>query len=239
MDSELHTFKLFGEDVKLAAEEGVFVPSPHGLFYASVVHIEPGERVIDIGTGSGILAIAAAKRGAEVVATDIDARAVAAAAQNAQRNDVRIETHLGPLFAGASGSFDVILANLPNDIVAPAHLAKLQPDDARTFAGGESGNKSLLALLDVAPWHMHSTSRLYLGVHAVTDYHGTLRAALQRFRVRLLALRELPAKSFVLENLAFYQQLARDGVIELFQNAEGHWCSYGYMYELCLPLPGI
>jgi hypothetical protein len=76
---------------------------------------------------------------------------------------------------------------------------------------------------------------LYLGVHTITDYHATLRAALKGFRVRLLGLRALPAKPFVVENLDYYLRLARSGVIELFQNAEGHWCSYAYMYELRLP----
>jgi release factor glutamine methyltransferase len=235
VDSDLRSFSVFGADIELAAADGVFMPSPHGLFYASVVRIEPGERVIDIGTGSGILAIAAAKRGALVVATDIDSRAVAAAKQNAQRNRVVFEARPGRLFAGSSGTFDVILANLPNDIVPPAHLATLAPEDAQTFAGGEGGNKFLLALLDAAPAYMHATSRLYLGVHTITDYHATLRAALKGYHVRLLGLRVLPAKPFVVENLDYYLRLARSGVIELFQNADGRWCSYCYMYELRLP----
>lgn len=168
VDSGLHPFRVFGVDIKLASADGVFMPSPHGLFYSSVVHIEPRDRVIDIGTGSGVLAIAAAKRGAEVVVTDIDARAVAAAERNAQRNEVR----------------------------------------------------------------------LYLGVHAITDFHSTLHAALRAYEVRLLDLRELPAKPFVIENIDYYLSLAREGVIELFQNVDGRWRSYGYMYELRLPSSG-
>jgi release factor glutamine methyltransferase len=225
---------VFDETVVLEEAPGVFMPTPHGLFYARAPHVNAGERVIDIGTGSGVLAIGAAKRGARVLATDVDERAVAAAARNAQFNDVELETRVGPLFAGATGTFDAILANLPNEIVAPAHLASLSPEDARTFAGGEKGNEQLLALLAAAPPHMTHSSRLYLGVHGLTDYHNTLRTALADYRLCLLDIAPLPVKPFVTASLPFYQELARRGMIDLFQDPEGRWSSYGYLYELRL-----
>jgi release factor glutamine methyltransferase len=234
MDGSRRTLTVFGEEVVLEDAAGVFMPSPHGMFYARSPHVAPGERVIDIGTGSGVLGIAAAKRGARVVATDVDGRAIAAAQHNARLNSVTLETHLGPLFAGVTGTFDVILANLPNEVVAPAHLASLGPEDARTFAGGEGGNEHILALLAAAPPFMTPASRLYLGVHGLTDYHATLRAALGGYRLRLLDLAPLPAKTFVVQWLEYYQALARRGVIELFQDADGRWSSYGYLYELQL-----
>jgi release factor glutamine methyltransferase len=228
------TLSVFGESVILEDAPGVFTPTPHGMFYARSPHVTDGERVIDIGTGSGVLAIAAARRGARVVATDVDARAVAAAEHNARLNGVEIETRIGPLFADATGTFDAILANLPNEIVAPAYLASLPPEDARTFAGGEKGNEQLLALLATAPPYMTHSSRLYLGVHGLTDYHNTLRTALASYRLCLLDISPLPVKPFVTESLPFYQELARRGMIDLFQDEEGQWSSYGYVYELHL-----
>src|SRR5207245_11013003 len=56
-----------------------------------------GRRVLDVGTGSGILAIAAAKRAArEVVAVDVDPIAVGAAVENAERNGARLDVRRGP-----------------------------------------------------------------------------------------------------------------------------------------------
>lgn len=223
---------LMGVEVQLQPAEGVFTPSQHGMFYARALRVEPGERVIDIGTGSGVLGIAAAKRDARVTVTDIDARAVAAAEHNARLNEVEVEGRVGALFADAEGRFDVILANLPNEIVAPAHITHMDPAQARALAGGERGNEQILALLDAARSHMHATSRLYLGVHALTDYHATLRTALEHYSLRLLDLGPLPVKPFVTEHLEFYRALAAAGIIELFRDHEGRWCSYGYIYEL-------
>jgi HemK-related putative methylase len=220
--------------VELEAYPGVFMPSANGLFYARPIRIARGERVIDIGTGSGVLAIAAAKCGARVCATDTDPRAVAAAERNAALNGVEIEVRGGDLFGDYAGPFDVILANLPNEIVAPSHRRHLRPEDVRTFAGGEAGNEHLIALLDSASAFMSPRSRLFLGVHSLTDYHATLRSAIRRYTTRLLDLEELPAKAFVTDNLAFYQALNEAGIIHIFRNATGHWCTYGYVYELAL-----
>ena len=228
------TLTVFGERVVLEPSPGVFTPTPHGLFYAKHIRIEPGERVIDIGTGSGVLAIAAAKRGATVIATDVDERAVHAARENARRNAVEIDARMGSFFAGARGPFDVILANLPNEIVSPNHLATLDAAEARTFAGGKGGNEHLIAMMETAPAFMHARSRLYLGVHAMTDYHGTLRAALERYAPRLLDFAELPAKEHVLQDLEYYRTLDATGVIRLVQGEDGVWYSYGYVYELTL-----
>jgi ribosomal protein L11 methylase PrmA len=78
-----------------------------------------GKRVIDVGTGSGVLAIAAVKLGAELVtAIDTDADAVANARQNAARNGVAIDLHVadvadvGRLDPGVPRTYDVVLANL-------------------------------------------------------------------------------------------------------------------------------
>lgn len=69
-----------------------------------------GKRVLDFATGSGLVAIAAARAGAaHVEACDIDPFATAAARLNAQANDVLIEARLGDL-VGSDDNWDVVLA---------------------------------------------------------------------------------------------------------------------------------
>ena len=91
-----------------------------------------GRTVLDVGTGSGILAVAAAKRGAaRVVGVDTDPRAVRAAAENARRNAVRVEVGEGSA-AQVEGTFDAVLANLVADVLV-SMAADLR---ARLAAGG-------------------------------------------------------------------------------------------------------
>lgn len=93
--------------------------------------IRGGERVLDIGTGSGILAIAALKLGAaSAEGVDIDPMCVRTAGENAARNGVqdRLTVLIGDLSDRASGQYDVICANIVANAIralAPAVPALL------------------------------------------------------------------------------------------------------------------
>lgn len=85
-------------------------------------YMKPGARVLDIGTGSGILAIAAAKLGAgQVNAYDIDPVAVRVAKGNAEENGCeRVVCGVSDLLAGVDlvgGRYDFVCANLVADII--------------------------------------------------------------------------------------------------------------------------
>lgn len=82
-----------------------------------------GRSVLDVGTGSGVLAIAAARLGAgRVVGVDTDPLAVAAAAENATRNNVDLELAPGSVDA-VDGRFDVVVANLDTTTLSALAVA--------------------------------------------------------------------------------------------------------------------
>ncbi len=141
---------------------------------SGLLDARPGASVIDVGTGSGLLAIAAKKLGAgRVAGNDNDPIAVRVARENAEANGVELELTESPVEA-VPGKFDVVVANiLANTLVelAPALAAKLsaggvvllsgiltpQEDEVRAaylaqgltpFPGGDvrQGEWSLLAL---------------------------------------------------------------------------------------------
>ena len=97
-----------------------------------------GKSVLDVGTGSGILAIAAAKRGASpVVAVDTDTLAVDAARENAVGNGVAIPVGVGSA-ADVPGRFEVVIANIVSPVlqrIAPHLAARLASDGTLLLAG--------------------------------------------------------------------------------------------------------
>ena len=76
-------------------------------------HVKPGASVIDVGTGTGILALAAVRLGAgPVFACDIDSMSVAFAAENLAREAVKIGLFLGSTRSVRPGSADIVVANI-------------------------------------------------------------------------------------------------------------------------------
>jgi ribosomal protein L11 methyltransferase len=97
-----------------------------------------GKRILDAGCGSGILAIAAARRGAEAFGFDLDFEAVVEARRNLERNDASgVRLYAGEI-AAAAGAFDAILANMIWEESAPlvSPIARLlRPGGAAVFSG--------------------------------------------------------------------------------------------------------
>lgn len=102
-------------------------PTTAMIIQAMEKHLSPGSFVVDVGTGSGVLAIVAAKLGAEhVLALDIDTLAVEIAQRNIDLNDVshHVTARYNDLLTGLDGQFQMITANLTADsIVAMAEDA--------------------------------------------------------------------------------------------------------------------
>ncbi|MDR3602170.1 MAG: 50S ribosomal protein L11 methyltransferase [Desulfosporosinus sp.] len=81
--------------------------------------VKPGQTVFDLGTGSGILAIAAAKLGANVEAVDLDSVAIRVAQENIDLNHVtnKVRVLRGDLGTVLEGQADVVIANIIADVI--------------------------------------------------------------------------------------------------------------------------
>ena len=99
----------------------------------------PARTVLDVGTGSGILAVAAAKLGAETItAVDIDPLAVDAARETARRNGVADRVRVSEGSVPADQRYDLVLANLTADLLQglASDLAEAALPGGRLIASG-------------------------------------------------------------------------------------------------------
>ena len=233
-----HAFQVQGETIILKHDPDVFPPSAFGLKFAEYIDFGGCRRAIDIGTGTGLLAILAAKKGVpEIHATDVSAHAVRLAEQNARDlNEVRgVMTRQGSFLGNLCGCFDVITANLPQEILPPDYHAELSPLQSQAInGGGVGGNAILLEFLDVAPLYMHPGTRLYVIVNTITDYRATLHKINERYCPTLVWEGATNAKAFVRDHIGFFRRLIEDGLICMTEDAAGNWRARQFIYRLAL-----
>jgi release factor glutamine methyltransferase len=139
--------------MRLLTLPGVFRPRPDSWLLLRALRAErlpPGARVLDVCTGSGLLAVGAAMDGARATAIDVSRRAVLCAALNARLNGVRVRALRGHLVEPVRGErFDAIVSNPP---YLPAEHDELPAHGpARAWDAGRDGRALLDALCAQAP----------------------------------------------------------------------------------------
>jgi release factor glutamine methyltransferase len=157
---------------------GVYRPQSDTRLLAQAlrgVGVRPGARVLELGTGTGAVAVTAARGGCEVVAVDVSARAVLTAQLNALVRGLRVRVLRGDLFAPVAGErFDVILANppyVPGDRDPAATRGR-----ARAWEAGPDGRTLLDQICRAAPHHLTPSGTLLVVHSALNGVAATLRA---------------------------------------------------------------
>jgi len=155
---------------------GVYAPQEDTALLARALADESlpdGADVLDVGTGSGALAMVAARRGTHVTAVDMSWRAVFTARVNAWLAGVEVRTRHGNLFAPVRGrSFDLILANPPY-VPSPADGATSH-GAARAWDAGQDGRLVLDRICAEAPPLLRPGGVLLVVHSALSDPGRTL-----------------------------------------------------------------
>lgn len=193
----------FGEQVFLT-DKRALIPRPETeqlVEYVADLPLPPAPRILDVGTGSGVIILSLGARfpAAELHGRDISEEALALARENAERSGAaeRVRFSLGNLLEKIDGVFDLIVANLPYVAAteAPSLAAEVLHDPAVALFGGTNGDELIRRLITTAPPFLTPGGWLALEIgddqadglrrflveqkfHDITakkDYAGTLR----------------------------------------------------------------
>lgn len=162
-----------------------------------------GERVLDMGTGSGVNAILAASRGAEVVAVDVNPHAVEAARANAERNGVpdRVTVARSDLFAEVEGRFDLVVFDPPFRWMKPRDWAEASITD--------EGYRTLTAFFAGVRDHLAEDGRILVFFGTTADL-GYLEQLIETngLASRVVACRELEKDGHAVEYRTYRIEVA-------------------------------
>lgn len=169
------TYDYLGATIVVPPQVMPITPQSHLLGEQVLAEAGPGQRVLDLGTGSGVNAVLAARRGAEVLAVDINPHALEAARHNAERNGVaaRVEVRHSDVFSAVDGRFDLIVFDPP--------FRWLRPRDWLEAAMTDEGYRALTTFFAEAGGRLTEPGRLlvFFGTSAdlgylrqLADHHG-------------------------------------------------------------------
>jgi release factor glutamine methyltransferase len=149
-------------------------PQPELLGRALLVEVRETDRVLDMGTGSGVNAFLAASKSEDVVAVDNNPYAVECATANAARNGLasRIEVIEGNLFDAVEGAFDLIVFDPPFRWFAPR--------DLRETASTDENYRTLTTFFEQVDRYLAEQGRILIGFGSSGDLaylHHLIRTA--------------------------------------------------------------
>lgn len=164
---------MFG--LQLRTSKNVFHPA---FFYSSKIFAAyllqrddlRGTKLLDIGAGSGLLSLVAARKGATVTAVDINPLAIEDTTENASKNSIKITAIISNLFEHVHGRFDFILVN-------PPYFPKYPQTEADYAWYCGENYEYFEALFCDMPRYIHGKSKVFMILSDVCDVDCILKIA--------------------------------------------------------------
>jgi len=201
----------------LELSESTFAPSAVSVLLADVLEVDDGDVVIDVGCGSGILSIVAAKLGAaRVIGVDTAPDVVEVGSLNAARQGVsKLTTFLrGDLFEPLPEGVraNVIIGDVSG---IPDSLAVESGWFPNRRGGGARGSELPIRMLQAARERLRAGGRLFLPTGSLQDEGAILRTARTLYgKLTQLTERQIPLPRALAETPAVVE-LAKERVVQL------------------------
>jgi len=218
-----------GQDIRLETDPAVFRPTVTTTLLVTEVLRSgvAGRAVLDLGCGSGPIAIAMARAGAApVYASDLMAEACDLTGRNAARNGVadRIRVARGDLFEAVGGlRFDVVVDDVSGVAEEVAVVSSWFPPQVPL--GGSDGTSLAIAMLRQSPQHLRAGGQLFFPVLSLSNGAKIVAVAREIFgdRLELAASRLIPFNQELKDNLATLERLRDEGLIT-FEQVRSRLC---------------
>ena len=161
-------------EFELETEDLVYIPSDDTFLLAENLDINYGDTVLEIGTGTGLVAMYASQLTNKITVTDINFNALQLAEKNFKKNNINnIEIIFGNLFEPLKNrKFDVILFNTP---YLPTSNDEILDDDLNyAFDGGPDGRKVIDVFLNQVKSYLNENGKLQMIQSSLSDIDKTL-----------------------------------------------------------------
>lgn len=217
----------------------VFYPtSTTNLLLAAVRQFMNGEvaSALDLGCGSGIVAVVLAKvvlPNARIHASDISAAAVNLAKQNSEAAGVAIDCRCGSAFEPWAGiKFDLIVDDVAGMSEPIARHSRWYPPNIHSDAG-EDGARWIEGILSQAPEHLAPQGQMFFPVLTLSNEAKILEVAQKSFsKVEMLTEQWYPLGGDLLPHLGLIESLMNKGVVEIRQKGS-RWLWATKIYRAC------
>ncbi|MCX8197757.1 MAG: methyltransferase [Candidatus Micrarchaeota archaeon] len=193
--------------LRISVCESVYQPSEDSFLLAAYASSLSG-KILDMGTGTGIVALAAASSNPrnDVVGLDISQKAVECAKKNAAANGVSNAVFFqSDLFSATSEKFDAILFNPPY-LPTTREERLLLGDENLAYDGGESGLEVFRRFVSQAPSHLFLGGKIAV---IGTSLGDGIEKAMEELESRVGPASVLAQESFFFEKIALIEAVLR------------------------------
>ncbi|AIF68595.1 protoporphyrinogen oxidase [Palaeococcus pacificus DY20341] len=157
------------EGLKIKLHPQVYEPLEDSFLLARNLKVKEGDLALDVGTGTGIIALIMAKKAEFVLGVDVNPIAVELARENAKLNDIKnVEFRQSDLFEEVEGKFNIITFNAP---YLPG-----EPEEAIDLAlvGGASGREVLDRFIEEVKEYLKPKGIVQIVQSSITGIEETL-----------------------------------------------------------------